>query len=82
MPFFLLMILKAKLVAHLFLIQLVCAYSLGLSEATLLLLCIVISRPFPSARCVSAANAVCRSIDIFNKDCILLPDISQLFKSK
>jgi hypothetical protein len=24
----------------------------------------------PSARCVSAANAVCRSIDIFNKDCI------------
>jgi hypothetical protein len=34
----------------------------------------------PSARCVSAANAVCRSIDIFNKDCILLTDVSQLFK--
>jgi hypothetical protein len=32
----------------------------------------------PSARCVSA-NAVCRSIDIFNKDCILLTDdVSQL----
>jgi hypothetical protein len=36
----------------------------------------------PSARCVSDTNAVCRSIDIFNKDCILLSDISQLFKSK
>jgi hypothetical protein len=33
----------------------------------------------PSARCVSAANAVCRSIDIFSKDCILLTDISQPF---
>jgi hypothetical protein len=31
-----------------------------------------------SARCVSAANAVCRCIDIFNKDCILLTDVSQL----
>jgi hypothetical protein len=31
----------------------------------------------PSARCVSAANAVCRSIDIFNKDCIRLTDVSQ-----
>jgi hypothetical protein len=34
----------------------------------------------PSVRCVSAANAVCRSIDIFNRDCILLTDISQLSK--
>jgi hypothetical protein len=32
----------------------------------------------PSDRCVSAVNAVCRSIDIFNKDCILLTDVSQL----
>jgi hypothetical protein len=31
----------------------------------------------PAARCVSAANAVCRSIDIFNKDCIRLTDVSQ-----
>jgi hypothetical protein len=34
----------------------------------------------PSARCVSAANAVCRCIDIFNKDYILLTDVSQLSK--
>jgi hypothetical protein len=33
----------------------------------------------PSARYVSAANAVCRSIDIFNKDCISLADINQSF---
>jgi hypothetical protein len=44
MPFFLSMFLKAKLVANLFLIQLVCAYPPGLSETTLLLLYIVISR--------------------------------------
>jgi hypothetical protein len=47
MPFFLLMFLKAKLVAHLFLILLVCAYPLGLSETTQLLLYIVISRSVP-----------------------------------
>jgi hypothetical protein len=47
MPSFLLMFLKAKLVAHLFLIQLVCAYPLGLSETILLLLYIVISRSVP-----------------------------------
>jgi hypothetical protein len=41
MPFFLLIFLKAKLV---FFILLVCAYPLGLSEFTLLLLYIVISR--------------------------------------
>jgi hypothetical protein len=34
----------------------------------------------PSVRCASAANAVCRSIDIFNKDCIRLTDVSQLSK--
>jgi hypothetical protein len=33
----------------------------------------------PSDRCFSAAHAVCRSINIFNKDCILLTDISQPF---
>jgi hypothetical protein len=47
MPSFLLMFLKAKLVAHLFLILLVCAYPQGLSETTLLLLYIVISRSVP-----------------------------------
>jgi hypothetical protein len=31
----------------------------------------------PSTRCVSADNAVCRSIDIFNTDCIRLTDVSQ-----
>jgi hypothetical protein len=46
MPFFS-KFLKAKLVAHLFLIQLVCAYPLDLSETTLLLLYIVISRSVP-----------------------------------
>jgi hypothetical protein len=71
MHFFLLICLKTKLVAHLFLIQLVCAYPPGLSETF---------EVSPSARSVSAANAVCRSIDIFNKDCILLTDVSQLFK--
>jgi hypothetical protein len=30
----------------------------------------------PSARCVSAANAVCWNTDIFNKDRILLTHIS------
>jgi hypothetical protein len=34
----------------------------------------------PSARCVSAANAVCRIIGIFNKDCIRLADVSQFSK--
>jgi hypothetical protein len=29
-----------------------------------------------SARCVSAANAICKEIDIFNKDKITLVDIS------
>jgi hypothetical protein len=38
MPFSLLMFLKAKLVAHLFWILLVCAYPLGKSETTLFLL--------------------------------------------
>jgi hypothetical protein len=47
MPFFLFMFLKAKLVAHLFFIQLVCAYPLGLSETNLLLLYTVISRSVP-----------------------------------
>jgi hypothetical protein len=39
-------------------------------------------KEIPSARCVSAAPAVCRSIGIFNKNFILLTDITQLFKSK
>jgi hypothetical protein len=34
----------------------------------------------PSVRCVSAATAVCRSIDILNKDCTSLMDISQHFQ--
>jgi hypothetical protein len=47
MLFFLFMLLKAKLVAHLFLILLFCAYPLGLSETTLLLLYIAVLRSFP-----------------------------------
>jgi hypothetical protein len=76
MPSFLLMFLKAKLVAHLFLILLVCAYPLGLLDFSTF----TVHRNFkvsPSARCVSAANAVCRSIGIFNTDCIRLSDFSQ-----
>jgi hypothetical protein len=79
MTFFLLMFLKEKFVAHLFLILLVCVYQLGLSETILLLLYTVISRSVPQPD-VSAASAVCRSIDIFNKICIWLIDISQLSK--
>jgi hypothetical protein len=30
----------------------------------------------PSVRCVSAANFICKEIDIFNKDKIMLVDIS------
>jgi hypothetical protein len=30
----------------------------------------------PSSRCVSAANADCRSTDVFNKDCISLADVN------
>jgi hypothetical protein len=41
------LLLLLLLFAHLFLIQLVCAYPPGLSETTLLLLCIVISRSVP-----------------------------------
>jgi C4-dicarboxylate transporter len=80
MPSFLLMFLKAKLVAHLFLIWLVCAYPLGMLRD---FSTFTVHRNFkvsPSARRVSAANAVCRSIDIFNKDCILLADVSELTK--
>jgi hypothetical protein len=48
MPFFLLILFsEAKLVAVLFLLQLVCAHQISLSETTLLLLCIVISRSDP-----------------------------------
>jgi hypothetical protein len=44
---FLLMFLKAKLVAHLFLIRLVCAYPLGMLETFLILVYTVISRSVP-----------------------------------
>jgi hypothetical protein len=47
MPSLLLMFSKEKLVAHLFLILLACAYPLGLSETILLLLYTVISRSVP-----------------------------------
>jgi hypothetical protein len=30
----------------------------------------------PSTRCVSAANAICKEIDVFNKDKITLVDIT------
>jgi hypothetical protein len=29
----------------------------------------------PLPRCVSAANAICKDIDIFNNDCVSLMDI-------
>jgi uncharacterized membrane protein YwaF len=77
MPSFLLMFLKAKLVAHLFLILSVCTYTLGLLRDYSTFNVHHNFKVSPSARCVSAANAVCRSTDIFNKDCIWLTDVSQ-----
>jgi hypothetical protein len=47
MPFFLLIFLREKLIAHLLLILLVCAYPLGVSETILLLQYTVISRSVP-----------------------------------
>jgi hypothetical protein len=77
MPFSLLMFLKEKVVAYLFLIvslriptRFIRDYSAFTVHSNFTV--------SPSARCVSAANAVCRSIAIFKKDCILLTDISQL----
>jgi hypothetical protein len=79
MPFFSFMFLKAKLVARLFLIVSLRIPTRSVRDYTTF----TVHRNFkvsPSARCVSAANAVCRCIDIFNKDCILLTDVSQLSK--
>jgi hypothetical protein len=47
MPLFLLMCLKAKLVAHLFWVLLVCSYPVDISETTLLLLRILTSMSVP-----------------------------------
>jgi hypothetical protein len=77
MPSFKLMFLKAKLIAHLFFILLVCAYPLGLLRDFCTFTVHYNFKVSPSARCVYAANAVCRSIDIFNTDCIQLTDVSQ-----
>jgi hypothetical protein len=74
---FLINVLKAKLVAHLFLILLVCAYPLGLLRDLSSFTEHSNFKVSPSARCVSAANAVCRSIDIINTDCIRLTDARQ-----
>jgi hypothetical protein len=79
MPFILLMFLNAKLVAHLF-------WTLSLRMPTRSIrdyATFTVHRNFkvsPSAGCDTAANAVCRSIHIFNKDYILITDVSQLFK--
>jgi hypothetical protein len=76
MPSFLFMFLKAKLVAHLFLIVNLRISTRSVRDCSTF----TVHRNFkvsPSARCVSAANADCRSIDIFNTDCIRLTDFSQ-----
>jgi hypothetical protein len=80
MPFFSLMFLNAKLVAHLFLIQSVCTYPLGLSETTLLLLYIVISRSVPRADVFLLPMQSVGASTSLTKDCILLTDVSQLSK--
>jgi hypothetical protein len=76
MPSFLLMFLKAKLVAHLFLILLVCAYPLGLLETILLLLYTIISRSVPQPDVflltMQSVGALTSPID-----CIRLTDVSQ-----
>jgi hypothetical protein len=77
MPSFLLMFLKAKLVDHLFFDNVsLCIPTWSATDYSTF----TVHRNFkvsPSARCVSADNAVCRSINIFNKDCIWLTDVSK-----
>lgn len=70
MSFSLLLYLKPKLVVLPPLILWVYVYAL---DST-----VMVNRNFkasPSAACVSAVSAVCKDIDIYNKDCILLRDI-------
>jgi hypothetical protein len=80
MPFFSEMFLKAKLIAHLFLILLVCAYPLGLSQTTLLLLYIIISRSVPQPDVFLLPMQSVGASTSLKKDCILLTDARQLFK--
>jgi hypothetical protein len=81
MTFSFLMFLKAKLVAHLFLIQLVCAYPLGLSETTLLLMYIAISRSVPQPdMCLLPMQAVGASTSLTKIVFCLLISVSFLNK--
>jgi hypothetical protein len=75
MLFFLLMYLKIKLVVLPYLILLAYVYPLGELE-TSLPSWLTNFKVSPSARCASAANVICKEIDIFNKDKITLVDIS------
>jgi hypothetical protein len=75
MLFFLLMYLKIKLAVLPFLILLAYIYPLGELETSLPSWLTRFSR---SIRCVSAANVICNEIDIFNKNKIMLVDISTL----
>jgi hypothetical protein len=60
--------LKPKSVAHSFWILLVYRHLQCQSENTLFLIYIITSQSVPQPD-VSAANAICRNTDIFNKDC-------------
>jgi hypothetical protein len=68
MPYFLLMLLRERLVAHLFWILLVWTYQLGQSYYSAFTAHHYF-RVSPSARCVSAVSTICRSIDMFSRDC-------------
>jgi hypothetical protein len=75
MLFFLLTYLKIKLVVLPYLILLTYVYPLGKLDLS----SYVVNHNFkvsPSARCVSAANDICKETDIFNKAKITLVDIS------
>jgi hypothetical protein len=74
MYFFFLMFLKAIFIAHLFWIVTlpmpigsIRDYSTFAANGNF--------KVIPSATCIPAANAACRDIDIFNKDCITLKNI-------
>lgn len=78
MPFFLINVFNGKFVAQPFWIpqSAQAQYNQHSTHCTF-----TVNRNFkasPAARSVSALNAVSKTTDIFNKDCIQLTDISQL----
>jgi hypothetical protein len=93
MPSFLLMFLKAKLVALLFLIRLVCAYPIGMLQTILLSMYTIISRSVPQpdvfqlpVQSVGALTSLIKivfvlliSVSFLNKNTVLFPCITFRF---